>query len=202
MEAGTAVRLVRTRDAVAALRGQGLSATRIAAALGIAKSTVSYHLRRLGEPADTRCNRRYDCEAVQRYYDDGHRVSQCLEYFGMARASFVAAVRRQAIRTRPRRKPIEELLRPGVTRSHLRLRLVADGLEEARCERCGLKEWRGGPAPLQLHHINGDGQDNRIVISGAAVAKRAGDGRERRRHVIDEAQRRLSLRARERSSAP
>ena len=36
MEAGTAVRLVRTRDAVAALRGQGLSANRIAAALGIA----------------------------------------------------------------------------------------------------------------------------------------------------------------------
>jgi 5-methylcytosine-specific restriction endonuclease McrA len=34
-------------------------------------------------------------------------------------------------------------------------------LKEARCERCGLTEWLGKPAPLQLHHVNGDGKDNR-----------------------------------------
>jgi HNH endonuclease len=155
------VRIVRTRDAVRELREQGLSANRIAAVLGIGKSTVCYHLRRLGVPPDDRCNRRYDWDMVQRFYDEGHSVVECLERFGMARASFVAAVRRGAIRTRPRRKPIEELLRPDVTRSHLRLRLVADGLKDARCERCGLTEWLGKPAPLQLHHVNGDGRDNR-----------------------------------------
>lgn len=79
----------------------------------------------------------------------------------MTRASFVAAVRRGAVRTRPRRRPIEELLRPGVSRTNLRLRLLADGVKDARCERCGLTEWLGEPAPLQLHHVNGDGQDNR-----------------------------------------
>jgi 5-methylcytosine-specific restriction endonuclease McrA len=67
----------------------------------------------------------------------------------------------RAVRTRPQRKPIEELLRPGVNRSHLRLRLLADGLKDARCEQCGLTEWLGKPAPLQLHHVNGDGKDNR-----------------------------------------
>jgi AcrR family transcriptional regulator len=161
MDPRDAVRIVRTRDAVRALREQGYSATRIAAKLGVSKSTVCYHLRRLGVPADVRCNRRYDWETVQRFYDEGHSVNQCLDHFGMTRASFVAAVRRGAVRTRPRRRPIEELLRPGVSRTNLRLRLLADGVKDARCERCGLTEWLGEPAPLQLHHVNGDGQDNR-----------------------------------------
>ena len=155
------VEIVRTREAVEALREHGRSATSIAAELGISKSTVCYHLRRLGVPPDTRSNRRYDWKEVQRYYDEGHSVNQCLDHFGMARASFVAAVRRGAVRTRPQRKPIEELLRPGVNRNHLRLRLLADGLKDARCEECGITEWRGKPVPLQLHHVNGDGQDNR-----------------------------------------
>jgi DNA-binding transcriptional ArsR family regulator len=161
MEAEGGVRLVRTREAVAALRAQGLSATRIAVELGVSKSTVCYHLRRLGEQPDTRYNRRYDWEAVQRFYDERHSIAQCLDHFGMTRASFVAATRRGAVRTRPRRKPIEEMFRPGVNRNHLRLRLLADGIKEARCERCGLTEWLGRPAPLQLHHVNGNGQDNR-----------------------------------------
>lgn len=161
MEAGDGVRIVGTRNAVRALREQGLSATRIAAELGVSKSTVCYHLRRLGVPADVRCNRRYDWAVVQRFYDEGNSITQCLARFGMTRASFVAAVRRGAVRTRPQRKPIEELLRPGVNRNHLRLRLLADGLKDARCERCGLTEWLGKPAPLQLHHVNGDGRDNR-----------------------------------------
>jgi 5-methylcytosine-specific restriction endonuclease McrA len=113
-------------------------------------------------PADERCNRRYDWKAVQRFYDQGHSVNQCLDHFGMTRASFVAAVRRGAVRTRPQRRPIEQLLRPGVSRTNLRLRLLADGLKDPRCERCGLTEWLGAPAPLQLHHVNGDGRDNRV----------------------------------------
>lgn len=161
MEAREAVHIISTRAAVEALREQGRSATSIAAELGIGKSTVCYHLRRLGVPPDDRCNRRYDWDAVQRFYDEGHGVTACLDHFGMTRASFVAAVRRGAVRTRPQRKPIEEMFRPGVNRNHLRLRLLADGLKEARCEQCGLTEWRGRPAPLQLHHINGDGRDNR-----------------------------------------
>jgi regulatory ArsR family protein len=59
------------RASVEALREQGRSANSIAAELGISKSTVCYHLRRLGVPADARCNRRYDWQAVQRFYDEG-----------------------------------------------------------------------------------------------------------------------------------
>ena len=31
-----------------------------------------------------------------------------------------------------------------------------------QCERCGLSQWRGKPLSLELHHINGDGLDNRL----------------------------------------
>ena len=94
MEAREAVQIISTRAAVEALREQGRSATSIAAELGFGKSTVCYHLRRLGVPRDDRCNRRYDWDAVQRFYDEGHGVTACLDHFGMTRASFVAAVRR------------------------------------------------------------------------------------------------------------
>lgn len=44
----------------------------------------------------------------------------------------------------------------------LKLRLFKDGLKEKRCERCGISEWQGEPAPLELEHINGNHDDNRL----------------------------------------
>jgi 5-methylcytosine-specific restriction endonuclease McrA len=40
--------------------------------------------------------------------------------------------------------------------------LLKHGLKESRCERCGITEWQGNPLNMQLHHINGDGSDNRL----------------------------------------
>lgn len=45
---------------------------------------------------------------------------------------------------------------------NLRKRLIASGLKEPRCERCGLDRWQGEPLPLALDHINGDPTDNRL----------------------------------------
>jgi hypothetical protein len=62
-------------------------------------------------------------------------------------------------------RPLEEILvRDSPYRggsSKLRRRLVAEGLLEAACARCGLTRWQGQPAPLRLDHINGDPSDNR-----------------------------------------
>jgi DNA-binding NarL/FixJ family response regulator len=44
---------------VRALLDAGLSGAAIARELGISKSTVSYHKRRLGKVLDTCCNRRH-----------------------------------------------------------------------------------------------------------------------------------------------
>ncbi|TMK71331.1 MAG: HNH endonuclease, partial [Actinobacteria bacterium] len=47
-------------------------------------------------------------------------------------------------------------------RTHLKNRLLKAGLKKNRCERCGISEWLGRPLNMQLHHINGDGKDNRL----------------------------------------
>lgn len=92
---------VTTRRAVAALLGQGVSRSDIAKRLGVSKATISYHARRLGAPVDSRCARRYDWTEIQRYYDEGHSVTECQKRFGFARASWSEARRRGAIVARP-----------------------------------------------------------------------------------------------------
>jgi Zn finger protein HypA/HybF involved in hydrogenase expression len=44
----------------------------------------------------------------------------------------------------------------------LRKRLIREGLLEAKCAKCGITEWMGQPAPLELEHKNGDHTDNRL----------------------------------------
>jgi hypothetical protein len=64
-----------------------------------------------------------------------------------------------------RARPLSEILVEGSTymdNGGLRQRLIAEGLKQARCEICGLTEWRGQPVRLELDHVNGDHTDNRL----------------------------------------
>lgn len=49
-----------------------------------------------------------------------------------------------------------------ITTSHLRERLLKEGLKEYKCECCNRTEWLGKPIKLELHHINGVKDDLRI----------------------------------------
>jgi DNA-binding CsgD family transcriptional regulator len=153
-----------TRAAVAALLDAGLTRAEVARELGLSKATISYHARRLDRPVDSRCARRYDWKAVQSYYDAGHTVRECVEAFGFSSASWFEAVRRGVVRARAAGMPIEELLKSGTYRGryHLKARLIREGLKTARCEGCGLIDWRGAPITLALHHVNGIRNDNRL----------------------------------------
>jgi hypothetical protein len=157
-------RVVRTRELVAGLLARGLSSVEVARALGLTKSTVCYHKRRLGLEIDAKFNRRYDWAEVQRYYDLGHSISECERHFGFARKTFMDAVKRGELVTRPPGAPIETYLVSGrrTNRTHLKQRLLAAGLKESKCERCGIQSWLGEPLSMALHHINGDGMDNRL----------------------------------------
>ncbi len=48
------------------------------------------------------------------------------------------------------------------TGTHIKNRLINEGFIEYKCENCGIKEWDGKPISLQLDHINGINNDNRI----------------------------------------
>lgn len=157
--------LGETRLAVAQLLAQGLSQAAIARALGVSGPTVCFHMRKLGHPAREQPARRYDWPAIRAHYESGRSARECQEEFGFGRNAWAEAVARGAIEPRARAEPLENLLAQGRSahRNNLKLRLIAEGVKEARCELCGCREWQGKPIALQLHHVNGNGADNRLA---------------------------------------
>jgi transposase/5-methylcytosine-specific restriction endonuclease McrA len=154
----------QTRKAVERLLGDGMTQTAIAKELGLSKATIAHHVRALGIDADERFSRRYDWGAVQRAHDGGLGALECCTRFGFARATWSKAVATGRLKPRDRKIPLEKLLVVGrrTNRSHLKRRLLQEGLKENRCEICGITRWMGKPVSMQLHHKNGDGSDNRL----------------------------------------
>jgi DNA-binding CsgD family transcriptional regulator len=189
---GGAVSHVDTRERVAELLALGLSRVETARRLGLSKATVSYHARRLGHDVDARFARRYDWAAVQRFYDDGHGVAECVETFGFSKQTWHAAVNAGRLVPRPAVTPIAALCVADTPRSrgNLKRRLVREGLKEERCEGCGLHRWQGRVLPLALHHVNGDRDDNRLenleILCPNCHALTANfAGRNRRANTVD-----------------
>jgi DNA-binding CsgD family transcriptional regulator len=151
-----------TREQVAGLLAEGLGRLAIARRLGLSKSTVSYHARRLGEPIDERCARRYDWAEIQRFYDEGHSITECQIAFGFSRETWHSARKRGDVISRPHAMPLEQLLAGERNRGHLKKRLLALGVKRNLCEVCGIAEWNGRPLSLALHHVNGLRHDNRL----------------------------------------
>lgn len=69
----------------------------------------------------------------------------------------------QSITLRPG-LPLVDLLVDGssVRSSHLKKRLLREGLKLPICEGCMGSVWRGQPIPLELEHVNGRNRDNRL----------------------------------------
>jgi len=62
------------------------------------------------------------------------------------------------------KKPIEYYLTENsYHQSHkFKKRLIAEGLIQHKCECCGITEWNGKPAPIELDHIDGNRYNNRL----------------------------------------
>lgn len=148
------------RDDIAQLHRAGLTGRAIAAELGVSPATVSRYLHLLG--LSNRTRPAYDWSEVQAFYDAGHTFSECLERFGFARQTWVNAVARGDVRTRPRGMPVDQLLGARRNRGHLKQRLVRAELLHEVCADCGIDSWRNRPLSLALHHVNGDPHDNRL----------------------------------------
>ena len=60
--------------------------------------------------------------------------------------------------------PLEKILIKDseYNRTKLKTRLVKEGLKEYKCECCGISEWNGKPLTLQLHHIDGNRENNSL----------------------------------------
>ena len=60
--------------------------------------------------------------------------------------------------------PLRELLVDGRFRTtdQLKKRLIAERIKARECEICRLDRWNGRPIPLELDHVNGKRDDNRL----------------------------------------
>lgn len=60
-------------------------------------------------------------------------------------------------------KPAIEYIKGTTVKSHiLKLKLIKEGLREAKCEICGLSIWQKQPIPLELHHKDGNHYNNEL----------------------------------------
>lgn len=61
-------------------------------------------------------------------------------------------------------RPLKDILKANspFQSDNLRKRLIREGYKEFRCESCRLTEWLDKPISLELEHVNGDHDDNRI----------------------------------------
>jgi hypothetical protein len=64
----------------------------------------------------------------------------------------------------PKRQPIETYLVEDrlVQSNSLKKRLINEGIKQHKCECCGITEWNGQSAPIELDHIDGNRYNNTI----------------------------------------
>jgi Zn finger protein HypA/HybF involved in hydrogenase expression len=49
-----------------------------------------------------------------------------------------------------------------ITSHKLKLKLIEEGVKKHQCERCLLTEWMGDIVPIELHHIDGNRNNNKL----------------------------------------
>lgn len=93
------------------------------------------------------------------------RLRERIDRLGIDTRHVVGAGWRIGSTTPPRAAaPLSVLLQRGrpSSSSNLRSRLIAEGLKQRRCEMCRRAVWNGTPIPLELDHVNGRRDDNRL----------------------------------------
>jgi len=85
------------------------------------------------------------------------RPSTLESYLKKMGIEYVGNMGGRGIKTDPKRKSALEYSKSTCVKTHLmKLKLIEDGIREHKCEICGITEWLGEPAPLELHHIDGN----------------------------------------------
>lgn len=169
------------KEALKNLVDQGLSISKIAQKVGKGESTVRYHLKKHGLKTKTP-DRSWTDDQLIEAVKTSSSMTQVIPKLGLSktsagnRSTIKKSIDRLNLCTshwkgqnwsagtlRPR-VSLEEVLVEHSTYStnNLRIKLLKEGIKEARCESCDLVEWMGNPIPLELDHINGISNDHRI----------------------------------------
>lgn len=90
-------------------------------------------------------------------------LNKAIKYFELDTSHFTGQLWSKGKTLAPKRKLEDYLSNKFPIGSHaLRLRLLKEGIFQPVCSSCELDTWLGGPIPLELDHINGHSNDNRL----------------------------------------
>lgn len=135
-------------------------------------TTVRNHLRSILPPEEYSKYKKYRVwpwHEIQVYYDAGHTSKECQTKWNISDGSWDHACKRSKamiLRSRDVYKLDEVLVKDShCNASNLKRRLLKSGLVGNYCHMpgCIVKDtWLGKPLILQMHHINGISNDNRL----------------------------------------
>lgn len=148
------------KDRIIPLLSQGASYKDIRLIVGCSSATISYHAKRLGLSKGS--GQIYDWDVIQKYYDSGHTMRDCVKKFGFCNASWSKAVQSGRIKSRSVIKVFKDL---GSTPSRKTLKtcILREGILAEKCSACGNRgKWKGGRLVLQLDHTDGNTQNNKL----------------------------------------
>lgn len=136
----------------------GIPKIQIAAQLNCAKTTITYHAKRIDSGVIPRPT--YNWAEINDYHHQGHTLSECREKFGFSNGAWGKAAKTNKIlvNAENRQTPIDVLLTPGLnrSRSNIKRRLLDAGLIEKKCFFCGITDWQGKPLAFNLDHADGN----------------------------------------------
>ena len=115
-------------------------------------------------------NNKYNWKIIQKYYNTGKSIRQCMKKFGFASRSWGNASERGDIKSRTRVIPIEKYLVKYChddchgDRGNIKRRLIHEGILKNKCYQCGqLPTWNNKELVMVLDHINGKKYDYRLT---------------------------------------
>jgi 5-methylcytosine-specific restriction endonuclease McrA len=141
----------------------GKSWKQICDKVGCCRRTVAHHARLLRGGETRNSPPKYDWAEIQKFYDLGNSFLECRRKFQFSPSTWTAAVQAGRIFVRSEKERFLLSLEKGRVSSHdTKLSLIRHGFKKHQCENCQMIKWMGEVIPIELHHINGKKNDNRI----------------------------------------
>jgi len=90
-------------------------------------------------------------------------LRKAIQHFRLDTSHFTGQAWNRGKQTSPKR-PIKDYLenKAAIQSYKLKNRLLKENLMTRQCTHCGLSQWQGQAIPVELDHINGNNQDNRL----------------------------------------
>lgn len=123
---------------------------------------------------------KYSAEKIQETVTNSLSIAQCLTKLGIITAGGNYATMKKYIKlynidtshftgmlwsknvTLGPKRPIQDYLsnKYAIGSHKLKLRLLREKIKQHICEKCGNTKWLENPIPLELHHIDGNSENN------------------------------------------